>query len=75
MKKIGLLLILGMLSFSLAGCGDPCKDDVFTGIGDSIATMGKEGLEKEKILAERTAKRAAACAERTGNQMKKSLGL
>ena len=63
-----------MFTVSLIGCGDPCKDDVFTGIGDSIATFGKKDLEKEAALAERKATRAAECAKKLGGDMKKSLG-
>jgi hypothetical protein len=75
MKKIWVLMIFGMLSLSLAGCGDPCKEDFLTGLGDSIATMGKQGVEKDRILLERKANRAAACAEKQAGSMKKSLGL
>ena len=74
MKKIGMLLTAGVLSFSLMGCGDPCKESVFTKIGDSLATLGKQGIEKDKILAARTADRAAACAAKTGGDIKKKLG-
>ncbi len=74
MKKIGILFIMGILAMSLAGYGDPCKDDIFTGIGDSIATLGKKDLEKERILTERKANRAAQCAEKKGGEMQKSLG-
>lgn len=74
MKKIYLALILGLLSVSLMGCGDPCKSNVLTKLGDKIAVVGKTGLEKDKVLAERAANRAAKCAEKTGAGMKKSLG-
>jgi hypothetical protein len=74
MKKIYMALILGLVSVSLMGCGDPCKEDALTKIGDSIAVIGKTGLEKDKVLAERAASRAAKCAEKTGGDLKKSLG-
>lgn len=73
-KKGWTIVILGILSVSLIGCGDPCKDNVFTGIGDSIATFGKKDLDKEAVLAERKAGRAAECAKKMGGDMKKSLG-
>ena len=73
MKKLGLLLILALMSVSLTAC-DACKDNVLTGLGDSIATLGKDGLEKEKVLAERKAKRAAKCAESKAGEMKKKMG-
>lgn len=74
MKKIGTVLILGMLTLSLAGCGDPCKEDPMTSLGDSLATIGKKGAEKEQILMERQAKRAAACTEKKAKEVKKDLG-
>ena len=74
MKNLSAVLMLIMLSFSVTGCGDPCKDDMLTSIGDSLATMGKKGLEKDQVLMERKAARAAKCAEKTGGEMKKSLG-
>ncbi len=74
MKKIWVLVILGLLSVPLAGCGDPCKDDILTSLGDSIATFGKKDPEKETALAERKAARAAECAQKKGSEMKKSLG-
>lgn len=74
MKKYGMFLICAMLSLSLAGCGDPCKDNFLTGIGDSLATFGKKDLEKQRILAERQSSRAAACAKKKGSEMKKNLG-
>ena len=75
MKKAGMLMMVGILSMFLAGCGDPCKDDAFTKIGDSIATMGKKDMEKQSVLAQRAAERAGKCAQKKGGDMKKSLGL
>ncbi len=74
MKKLQWLLVFGLLSMTLAGCGDPCKENALTKLGDSIATIGKQGVEKDKVLAARTADRAAACAAKTGEAMKKKLG-
>lgn len=68
-------MIVGMLSVSFAGCGDPCKEDALTKLGDTVATLGKKGLEKDQILAQRGAERAAECAKKKGGEMKKSLGL
>lgn len=75
MKKIGMLIITGMLALSLTGCGDPCKENIVTTLGDKIATLGKKGLEKESILAQRKADRAVACAKQKTAEMKKSIGL
>ena len=74
MKKIGLIILVAVLALPLAGC-DACKDNVLTGLGDTLATIGKDGLEKEKVLAERKAGRAAKCAEQKGAEMKKKMGL
>ena len=74
MKKIWVLMMFAFLSVSFMGCGDPCKDGVLSKLGDSIATLGKKDLEKERVLAERKANRAAACAEKKGGEMKKGLG-
>lgn len=75
MKKATALLFTLMIAFTLTGCGDACKDNVLTGLGDTFATIGKDGLEKEKVLAERKASRAAACAEQKAGEMKKKMGL
>ena len=75
MKKVWMLMILGVLSISLMGCGDPCKENIFTRMGDSIAASVKTGVKKDQILAKRKAKRAAKCAEKTAGEMKKNLGL
>jgi hypothetical protein len=75
MKKSALLLFVFVLGLSAAGCGDPCKEDMFTKLGDNLATMGKEGLEKDRILLERSTKRAGECAEKGAGDMKKKMGL
>jgi hypothetical protein len=73
MKKYGFLFVLGILVLSLAGC-DACKENPLTKIGDSIATIGKSGLEKNTILAQRTASRATKCAEQKAAELKKKVG-
>lgn len=72
MKKVFWLIAIAALSFSVVGCGDPCKEDK---LGNSLATIGKSGLEKDKIIAERTAARAQKCAEKKAAEMKKKIGL
>jgi len=74
MKKRGYFL-MAVLAVSLTGCGDPCKENIGTKFGDTVATLGKSGVEKDKALIERAANRAGKCAEKTGNDMKKSMGL
>lgn len=72
MKKMFWLIAIAALSFSVVGCGDPCKEDK---LGNSLATIGKSGLEKDKVIAERTAARAQKCAEKKGAELKKKMGL
>ena len=73
MNKFEMVLAIGVLGLSLAGC-DACKENPLTKIGDSIATIGKSGLEKDTILAQRTAKRATQCAEQKASELKKKVG-
>lgn len=75
MKKWFLAMLLIAAVLPLAGCGDPCKDDPITKLGDTLATIGKSGVDKDKILVERAAERAGKCAEKEGGKLKKSLGL
>lgn len=75
MKKSGLLMMIFVLGLTAAGCGDPCKEDWCTKLGDTIATLGKDGLEKDRILLERKTERAGKCVEKSAGDMKKGLGL
>lgn len=72
MKTLFSLFAVAALAFTLTGCGDPCKEDK---LGNSLATIGKSGLEKDKVIAERTAARAQKCAEKKGAELKKKMGL
>ena len=73
MKRYGFALMMVLLAWSLAGC-DACKENLITQIGDSIATIGKSGLEKETVLAQRKAKRATQCAEQKVAELKRKAG-
>ncbi|MFA6600803.1 MAG: hypothetical protein WC352_02495 [Candidatus Omnitrophota bacterium] len=73
MQRFGFLAVMLVLGLSLAGC-DACKDNVVTQLGDKVATLGKSGLEKEKIMADRKAARAVKCAEQKGQELKKKMG-
>jgi len=72
MKKLGILLVL-IMAVTFSGC-DACSENILTKLGDTIATIGKDGVEKDKVLAERKAKRGAACAEQKAAEMKKKMG-
>ena len=80
-----LVLMLGGLSMTAyaADCG---KDTPADQVGDWIRTIGKKGVEKDQILARRKADRLLACAkkeaqkavkevQKSGEDMKKRLGL
>jgi len=73
MKKAVALAAVMVMGLSFAGC-DACKENVLTKIGDSVATMGKSGMDKDKVLAERIAARASKCAESKAGEMKKKMG-
>lgn len=74
MNKLSLLFVAILFSVSLMGC-DACKDNVFDSIGNTFATIGNDGLEKDRILAERKVGKAAKCAEQKAAEMKKKIGL
>ena len=79
-----LTLMLGGLSLT-ASAADCTKDTPIDQVGDWLAVIGKQGMEKDHALATRKADRAAACtkreaekaikeAQKAGNDMKKKLG-
>ena len=68
-----LALLLALAMMPLMGC-NPCKEDPITKLGDTLATLGKKGMEKDQALAERKANRAAQCAEQQAGEMKKKMG-
>jgi hypothetical protein len=80
-----LALMLGGLSMTAyaADCGKDTSIDQF---GDWLGTLGKKGVEKDQILARRKTDRMLACAkkeaqkavkevQKSGEDMKKRLGL
>ena len=74
MKRITFVFSMLLLTAVLAGCGDPCKENVFTKLGDSLAVIGKSGLEKDQVLTARAANRASKCVESKAGEMKKKMG-
>ena len=79
-----LTLMAGGLSVT-AYAMDCTKDNPVDQAGDWFATLGKQGVEKDQILAKRKADRVAICAKKeaqkagqeakkAGNDMKKKLG-
>ncbi|HPW77203.1 MAG: hypothetical protein BWY44_00365 [Candidatus Omnitrophica bacterium ADurb.Bin292] len=88
MKKIivalfvATLMLGGTSAFAAVDC---TKDSPIDQVGDWFATLGKDGMEKNAVLAERKANRVAACAKReaekaakkvqqAGSDMKKKMG-
>ena len=80
-----VLILVFVFSFSSVSFAAEYKDNPIDQAGDWFATMGKSGMEKDSILAQRKAERAAKFAEReakklakeaekAGNDAKKSLG-
>ncbi len=80
-----LSLIFSSLPLSVCYAGSEYQENVVDKAGDWFATVGKQGMEKDQILAERKAKRmahyaevqakkASKDAEKAGNDMKKKMG-
>jgi hypothetical protein len=80
-----LALMLGGISVT-AYAMDCTKDTPIDQAGDWFATLGKQGMEKDQILAKRKADRLAICAKKqaqeagkavkkAGTDVKKKLGL
>lgn len=71
MKKFATLLLMVMLAFSVvpAYAGDAnCKDTPLDGIWDWYTTLGKQGLEKDQVLAQNKADRLKRCLEKAAKQ-------
>lgn len=73
MKKISSVLLISLMLFSFSGC-NACEENVLDKVGDWAATIGKDGLAKDKVLVERKANRAAKCTEQSAGDMKKKMG-
>lgn len=80
-----LALIFSTVSMSVCYAASGYQDNVIDQTGDWFATFGKQGMEKDRILAERKAervkryaeqeaKKAQKEAEKSGQDMKKKLG-
>lgn len=73
MKKTSAMILMVALLFAFTGC-NACEETVLTKIGDWAATIGKSGMDKDKVLVERKANRAAKCAEQSAGDLKKKMG-
>lgn len=90
MRKLVIALfvftfMLGGLSMTAYAAVDCTKDNWMDQAGDWFMTRGKNGLEKDQVLAKRKAERITACTKReaekamkeagkAGGDMKKKLG-
>ena len=75
MKRLVTLFFVMSLMFSslpISVCyAGEYRENVLDKMSDSIATMGKKGVEKDQILAERKAKRMQRYGEREAKRMQK----
>lgn len=80
MKRAIAILFIFTLIFSgvttdKAFAAAQCEETVLDKVWDWATTLGKEGLEKNQILAENKAERAKRCAEKVKQDLKKKMGL
>ncbi len=73
MKRfLPLALVLALMcSLSPMSYAAEYKDNPIDQAGDWVATLGKQGMEKDQILAQRKTERAAKFAEREAKKMAK----
>lgn len=82
MRKLVITFFVFVLLFSGISmntyAADCTKNTPVDQAGDWLGTLGKQGMEKDKILAQRKANRVIACskreAEKIGRDIKKKLG-
>jgi len=79
MKKLIAILFVVALIFTSAPidsayAAGEYKDTVIDQVGDWFATLGKEGVEKDQILAKRKADRMKKWAEKKAAEAKKEMG-
>ena len=71
-RLLTIVLVLAlMISVSPMSYAADYQDNPIDQVGDWFATMGKQGMEKDSILAQRKAERAAKFAEREAKKMAK----
>lgn len=89
MRKLVIAFFVFVLMFGgvamTAYAADCTKDNPIDQAGDWLATLGKQGMEKNQVLVKRKADRVTTCVKReadksakearkAGNDMKKKLG-
>ena len=63
-------LMFSSLPVSVCFAGE-YQENVLDKVGDSLATMGKKGMAKDQILAQRKAERMKRYAEREAKKMRR----
>lgn len=84
MKRFFPSILAVMLVFSFAVISVPpqvfaagenaCPGTPLDGAWDWFTTLGKKGLEKDRVLLENNAERAKRCAEKIAKQAQKDAG-
>ena len=84
MRKLITLTLISMFVFTMPALAQKGASEtalekaspnaIFNRVTDWFATVGKDDVEKEKILAERKAERAAKKAEKKAAKAKKEAG-
>ena len=76
-KFLAMFLVCLMVASSVSvapAWAAECEDTILDKVWDWVTTLGKEGLEKDKILAKNKAERLKRCAEKKAKEAKKKLG-
>lgn len=74
MKKVIFAAFLAVAligSSSVYAAEGMCKENGLDKAWDAITTIGKSGLEKDKVLMKNKAERAQRCAEKVAKQAQK----
>ena len=62
-RLLPLVLTAALMCSAVPAYAAQYQDNIVDRAGDRLATLGKKGMEKDRILIERKAKRAAKFAE------------
>ena len=74
MKKYGLLFLMTFLTFSSLSIAPAyatdanCKENVLDNAWDWYTTLGKQGLEKDQVLAQNKVDRLKHCIEKAAKE-------
>lgn len=74
MKKFATLFLMMLLTFSAVSAvpafaaNTECKENALDGAWDWYTTLGKQGMEKDQILAQNKADRLKRCVEKAAKE-------